>query len=85
MFGVRFLIQWLRSEQEGRRVIPIAFWYCSLVGGAITLAYAIHLGSVPFMLGQGTPLADSCRGNLYLIYRERRALDGAGNRDMKPA
>jgi lipid-A-disaccharide synthase-like uncharacterized protein len=71
VFGVRFLIQWLRSEQEGRSVIPIAFWYCSLVGGAISLAYVIHLGALPLMLGQGAPLVIYAR-NLYLVYRERR-------------
>jgi lipid-A-disaccharide synthase-like uncharacterized protein len=70
IFGVRFLIQWLKSEQEGRSVVPIAFWYCSIVGGAISLAYVIHLESVPLIIGQGTPLAIYGR-NLYLIYRER--------------
>ena len=40
VFGVRFLIQWLKSEQEGHSVIPIAFWYCSLVGGLISFIYA---------------------------------------------
>lgn len=70
VFGVRFLIQWLRSEQEGKSVVPIAFWYCSIVGGAISFAYVVHLESVPLMLGQGTPLAIYGR-NLYLIYRER--------------
>lgn len=70
VFGVRFLIQWLRSEQVGRSVIPLAFWYCSVIGGAISLAYVIHLQSWPLMIGQGTPLAIYVR-NLWLIYRER--------------
>ena len=70
VFGVRFLIQWLKSEQAGRSVIPIAFWYCSLIGGTISLAYVIHLQSWPLLIGQGTPLAIYAR-NLYLIYRER--------------
>ena len=73
VFGVRFLIQWLRSEQAGRSVIPIAFWYCSLIGGTISLAYVIHLQSWPLLIGQGAPLAIYAR-NLYLIYRERAAL-----------
>ena len=71
VFGIRFLIQWLRSEQEGRSVIPIAFWYCSLIGGAISLTYVIHIGAWPLILGQGAPLVIYAR-NLYLVYRERR-------------
>ncbi len=73
VFGARFLIQWLRSEAEGRSVIPIAFWYCSLVGGLISLAYVIHLQSVPLVMGQSAPLLIYAR-NLFLIFRERAAL-----------
>jgi lipid-A-disaccharide synthase-like uncharacterized protein len=77
IFGVRFLIQWLKSEQEGHSVVPVAFWYFSIVGGAISLAYVIHLGSIPLLLGQGTPLAIYVR-NLYMIYRDRRHAEAAG-------
>ena len=73
VFGVRFLIQWLRSEQEGRSVIPIAFWYCSLGGALINLVYVIHLKSVPLVLGNTLPLFIYAR-NLFLTYRERAAL-----------
>lgn len=70
VFGVRFLIQWLRSEQMGRSVIPIAFWYCSLVGGLVSFAYALHLQAWPLLLGQAMPIPIYVR-NLYLIHRER--------------
>jgi len=72
IFGVRFLIQWLRSEQEGHSVIPIAFWYCSLVGGLISFIYAVHLMAWPLVLGQGMPLPIYAR-NLWMIYRDRAA------------
>jgi|HubBroStandDraft_5_1064220.scaffolds.fasta_scaffold77280_3 lipid-A-disaccharide synthase-like uncharacterized protein len=70
VFGARFIIQWLRSEMEGRSVIPIAFWYCSLAGALINLVYVIHLQSLPLVLGNGLPLFIYAR-NLYLTYRER--------------
>jgi len=70
VFGIRFLIQWLRSEQEGRSVIPIAFWYCSLVGGVTLFLYAVHLQAWPLVLGQGLPLPIYLR-NLWMIYRDR--------------
>jgi lipid-A-disaccharide synthase-like uncharacterized protein len=69
IFGVRFLIQWLKSEQEGRSVVPIAFWYCSLAGGIISFLYALHLRAWPLLIGQGMPIPIYVR-NLYLIYRE---------------
>jgi lipid-A-disaccharide synthase-like uncharacterized protein len=71
VFGVRFLIQWLRSEQQGHSVIPIAFWYCSLIGGLISFGYVVHLGSWPLMMGQAPALAIYAR-NLWMIYRDRR-------------
>jgi len=68
IFGVRFLIQWLRSEQEGRSVIPIAFWYCSLAGGLASFSYVIHQGAWPLVIGQGLPLPIYAR-NIWLIWR----------------
>ena len=70
LFGVRFLIQWLKSEQAGRSVIPIAFWYCSLLGAIVSLSYAVHLRAWPLVMGQAMPLPIYAR-NLWLIYRER--------------
>jgi lipid-A-disaccharide synthase-like uncharacterized protein len=74
VFGVRFLIQWLRSEQAGHSVVPIAFWYFSLGGGLISFAYAVHIQAWPLLIGQGMPIPIYAR-NLYMIYRDgtRRA------------
>lgn len=71
VFGVRFLIQWLRSEQVGHSVVPLAFWYCSLVGGIVSFGYALHLQAWPLLIGQGMPIPIYVR-NLYMIYRDRR-------------
>ena len=73
LFASRFLVQWFRSEMEGRSVIPLAFWYFSIFGGLISFLYALHIGSAPFALGQGSGLIVYGR-NLFLIYRERAAL-----------
>ena len=71
LFACRFIIQWLKSEAEGRSVVPLAFWYCSIAGGTVTLVYTIHLQSWPLVMGQATPLLIYVR-NVYLILRERR-------------
>ena len=72
VFGVRFLIQWIKSEQRGHSVIPIAFWYCSLVGGIISFVYAVHMQAWPLVMGQALPLPIYGR-NIWMIYRDRRA------------
>ena len=38
---MRFILQWLTSEGQGRSVIPIAFWYFSIGGGSVLLLYAV--------------------------------------------
>jgi lipid-A-disaccharide synthase-like uncharacterized protein len=42
MFTMRFVIQWIVSEKRKESVIPVAFWYFSLGGGLILLAYALR-------------------------------------------
>ena len=71
IFGIRFLIQWLKSEQEGHSVIPIAFWYCSLVGCLLSLAYIIHKGEWVLLMSQALPLPIYAR-NIWMMYRDRR-------------
>ena len=34
-FGTRFLVQWIASERAGESVVPMAFWYLSIVGSLI--------------------------------------------------
>jgi lipid-A-disaccharide synthase-like uncharacterized protein len=72
LFSLRFIAQWLKSERQRRSVVPVAFWYFSLFGGATLLAYALHRRDPVFVVGQLTGLFIYAR-NLQLIYRERRA------------
>ncbi len=68
VFGGRFLVQWVASERAGRSVIPHVFWYISIIGSAILLAYAIHKRDPVFILGQSAGFAVYLR-NLYLVRR----------------
>lgn len=70
VFGARFLIQWICSERKGESVIPIAFWYCSIVGGVTLLAYAIYRKDPVFICGQALGVFIYGR-NLYLIYAKK--------------
>lgn len=71
LFSLRFLIQWIVSEREGRSTIPVAFWYLSIAGGVVLLAYAIYRRDPVFVIGQLTGVFIYAR-NLYLIHRDRR-------------
>jgi lipid-A-disaccharide synthase-like uncharacterized protein len=72
-FSMRFIIQWIASERKRRSVIPIAFWYFSLLGGTTLLAYALYRKDPVFILGQSLGVFIYAR-NLFLIYREKKNL-----------
>lgn len=70
MFFMRFLVQWIVTEIKRQSVIPVAFWYFSLAGGAGLLAYAIHRRDPVFIAGQAVGLLVYVR-NLQLIARHQ--------------
>ena len=69
LFFGRWLIQWIVSERQAESRMPIAFWYLSLVGGLITLAYAIYRRDPVFIAGQSIGALVYIR-NLMLIHRQ---------------
>ncbi len=70
MFTARFVIQWIASERARRSVVPVAFWYFSLAGGIMLLAYALHRHEPVIVLGQLPGVVIYAR-NLWLIHRGR--------------
>lgn len=72
IFTARFVIQWIVSEKKNKSVMPVGFWYCSIVGGTMRLIYAIYRKDFVFILGSAVGLIPYSR-NLVLIYRKRRA------------
>ena len=75
-FSCRFLVQWLASERQKKSIIPIAFWYFSLLGGVTLLAYALYKRDPVFILGQSTGLLVYCR-NLYYVKKETKLISHA--------
>jgi lipid-A-disaccharide synthase-like uncharacterized protein len=67
-FSARFLVQWLASEKAKRSVVPLAFWWLSLLGGVILFTYAIIRKDPVITVGQGFGLLVYTR-NLVLSYR----------------
>lgn len=75
LFSARFLVQWIASERRRQSIVPLAFWYFSVAGGALLLAYAIHRKDPVFIVGQGAGLIVYVR-NLQLLRTKSAA--GAG-------
>ncbi len=73
LFMMRFLVQWVASERAKRSVVPIAFWFFSLGGGALLLVYSIQRQDPVFIAGQALGLFIYVR-NLWLIANERKAM-----------
>ena len=71
LFFTRFLLQWIASEKKKSSVVPVSFWYFSIAGGAVLLAYAIYRQDPVFIAGQGLGVLIYAR-NLYFIHRKPR-------------
>jgi len=70
MFSMRFIVQWVASERARRSIVPEAFWYFSVLGGVLLLAYAIYRMDPVFILGQGMGLLIYAR-NIHFILRHK--------------
>jgi len=68
LFMMRFIVQWIHSERQKKSVIPVSFWYFSLLGGATVLAYGFHRLDPVIIIGQLPGLFVYAR-NLMLIHR----------------
>ncbi|MFH1360253.1 MAG: lipid-A-disaccharide synthase N-terminal domain-containing protein [Candidatus Omnitrophota bacterium] len=80
LFGLRFIIQWICSERKKQSYIPLVFWYLSISGGIILLAYAIYRKDPVFILGQSTGLFVYVR-NLILIAQHKKKLQPTFNEE----
>jgi lipid-A-disaccharide synthase-like uncharacterized protein len=72
LFTARFALQWVASERRGSSVVPVAFWWLSLLGGTALLCYAISRRDAVIVTGQGMGLFVYAR-NLILVGKAKRA------------
>ena len=70
-FASRFFIQWIVSEKKKKSVMPLYFWYSSIIGGMLLLSYAIHIKDPVFILRQSMGVFIYAR-NLVLIYAKKK-------------
>jgi lipid-A-disaccharide synthase-like uncharacterized protein len=65
-FTMRFVVQWIASERARKSVMPVAFWFFSIGGGALLLVCALYRRDPVFIAGQALGLLVYIR-NLYFI------------------
>lgn len=70
IFLMRFAVQWFHSEKQKKSVIPMSFWYLSIVGAILILIYAIKRGDPVFIVGQFFALTIYIRN---IILRRKKA------------
>jgi lipid-A-disaccharide synthase-like uncharacterized protein len=82
LWSTRFLVQWYCTERTGESHFPVAFWWFSLGGNALLLAYAIFLGDPVYIAGFVPGPIVQVR-NLMLASRSRAEPSGAGSQSSE--
>jgi lipid-A-disaccharide synthase-like uncharacterized protein len=72
-FTMRFVVQWIASERARKSVIPVAFWFFSIGGGALLLVYALYRRDPVFIAGQALGLVVYIRNVYFIILSGREA------------
>ena len=65
IFSLRFLYQWYFSSRRGSSILPLGFWWISLVGSMIIFAYGIIVRDPILLLAQGPGIFTYAR-NLWI-------------------
>jgi lipid-A-disaccharide synthase-like uncharacterized protein len=68
LFTGRMVVQWLVSERRGESVVPPIFWWMSLIGASMLMAYFMWRRDPIGLLGQAFGWFIYVR-NLWMIYR----------------
>jgi len=72
VFFSRFFVQWWATEKKGQVVVPNSFWWLSLIGSLILLAYGLQRRDSVFIFAYAFTWIPYIR-NLIISYRTTRA------------
>ena len=75
LFMLRFIAQWAASKEAGKSVIPVSFWYFSIVGTLVLAIYAIYRQDPVFILAQTTAF--------YIYFRNLVFIGNKGKRQNR--
>lgn len=71
VFFSRFIVQWWATEKNKQVVVPNAFWWLSLIGSLLLLAFAIKQRQSVFIFAYAFTWVPYIR-NLIISYRSKR-------------
>ena len=71
-FTMRFVVQWIASERARKSVMPVAFWFFSIGGGALLFIYALYRKDPVFIAGQGLGLLVYIRNVYFIVVNGRQ-------------
>jgi lipid-A-disaccharide synthase-like uncharacterized protein len=83
-FTGRTLIQWFISERKRESVVPVIFWWLSLVGGVMLFAYFAWRQDVVGVLGQSAGVVIYARNLRLIAKRQRRERRDAARAGTAP-
>lgn len=73
LFNSRFWIQWWFAERDQRSYLGPSFWWMSLIGEVLCLAYFLRIGDIVNLIGPAFGMIPYFR-NLVLLYRTPKSL-----------
>ena len=72
VFFSRFLVQWIATEKRQQVVVPIAFWWLSMIGSILLLAYGIRQRDSVFIFAYAFTWIPYIR-NIVIYHRNKAA------------
>lgn len=85
IFTARFVAQWAASEKKRRSVVPVVFWWLSLLGGLTLLAYAAHRNDPVIVVGQSLGVVVYVRNLMLSGHSEHAVAEPAASDGSKAA
>jgi len=76
LFTARFLVQWIASERARASVIPVSFWFLSVIGGFLLLIYALSRRDPVFIAGQALGFFVYARNLYFIMVHGRQTASG---------
>mgnify|MGYP001168467390 CR=1 FL=1 len=82
MFTGRWFVQWIATERARRSIVPATFWYFSLVGGLLVLAYGFYRADPVIIIGQFGVFIYA--RNIYFLLRSKSETETIADSSSRP-